>query len=558
MSMNEQDVDVIVIGAGFGGCYLLHKLRASGFSVKVLEAGSTLGGVWCWNRYPGARVDCEFPYYGFSDPAVWSTFEWTERFPSDKELRAYFEHVAEVWDLHRDIQLETRVVEARYQEHQNQWHLRTAASSKTWKCRWLIAATGTSFKQHIPEWRGRENFEGILHHSALWPENIEIEGKKVAVIGAGSTGVQIVQEASKVSQSVTQFIRSPNFALPMRQRKISEEERYSYLPQMPHVFRACRSTRSGLPTQTSDRKVFDDSAETRESRLEHNWKRGGFNWYVNPDFTCTAADKQWRSQGSYGDYMVDAKANREMYDFWRKKTLERISDPVKRDILAPEEPPYYISTKRPSLEQDYYESCDRSNVEITNTPIVEFTKTGIVTEDGKERDFDIVAVCTGYDAVTGGLRTMGIKGRKGLDLDEKWSDGIVTNLGMMVNGFPNFFMVYGPQAPTSLSNGPIFLEIQGDYILRVLLRQREEGIASIEADKQAEQAWRTHVLDLAERTLLVKTDSWYMGANIPGKRREYLIYPGGLPLYQEKMEEALKDWKGYALSSSLDSVRPSL
>ncbi|KAK4621443.1 Baeyer-Villiger monooxygenase [Fulvia fulva] len=542
MSTAEQEVDVIVVGAGFGGCYLLHKLRESGFSVKVLEAGSTLGGVWCWNRYPGARVDCEFPYYGFSDPAIWRTFPWTERFPSDKELRAYFHHVADVWDLHRNIQLDTRVVEARYQEHQNRWHLKTKTADTVWKCRWLIAATGTSFKQHIPEWQGRELFAGALHHSALWPEDMTLEAKNVAVIGAGSTGVQIVQEASNVSPRVTQFIRSPNLALPMRQRAITEEERLAYLPQMPHVFRACRSTPSGLPVERPGLKVFDESAEKRNARLEHGWKLGGFNW----------------SQGSYSDYIVDPKANRELYEFWKEKIRARISDPAKRDILAPEEPPYYMSTKRPSLEQDYYESCDRPNVEITDSPIVSFTKTGIVTEDGKERQFDLVAVCTGYDAVTGGLRTMGIKGRNGIDLDEKWKDGVVTNLGMLVNGFPNMFMVYGPQAPTSLSNGPIFLEMQGDYILRILLRQKEEDIESIEADKEAEQAWRTHCLDLAERTLLVKTNSWYMGTNIPGKKREYLVYLGGLPLYQQKMEEALENWQGYALSSSSDATASNL
>lgn len=223
-------------------------------------------------------MDCEFPYYGFSDPAIWRTFQWTERFPSDRELRDYFQHVANVWDLHRDIQLDTRIVEAKYQEHHNRWHLKAANTDTTWKCRWLVAATGTSFKQHIPEWQDRELFEGALHHSALWPENLPLEGKNVAVIGAGSTAVQIVQEASKVSQNLTQFIRSPNFALPMRQREVTEEERMAYLPQMPHVFKACRMTRSGLPVVGTTLKVFDESAEERNARLELGWKQGGFTW----------------------------------------------------------------------------------------------------------------------------------------------------------------------------------------------------------------------------------------------------------------------------------------
>ncbi|SMR43056.1 unnamed protein product [Zymoseptoria tritici ST99CH_1E4] len=543
-----QELDVLVVGAGFGGCHLLHTLRKHGFSVKVLEAGAAIGGVWNWNRYPGARVDCEFPYYGFSDPAIWTTFKWTERFPSDKELRSYFQHVADVWDLHRDVQLNTRVTEAKYNEQEHRWHLTTADGAQ-WKSRWFIAATGTSFKQYEPEWEGRSEYEGVIHHSSVWPDGVEIKGKKVAVIGAGSTGVQIVQEASNVSAQVTQFIRTSNFAVPMRQRKISEEEIWAYLPQMPHVFKACRNTRSGLPVEGTGVKVFDDTPEQRNARLEHLWKRGGFNW----------------SQGSYSDYLVDPKANRELYDFWAKKTRARISNPAKRDLLAPEEPPYYISTKRPSLEQDYYECCDQDNVDITNSPIVRFTKKGIVTEDGTEREFDVVAVCTGYDAVTGGLRTMGIKGRNELDLDEKWKDGVITNLGMLVNDFPNFLMVYGPQAPTSLTNGPPFLEIQGEYILKLLTQQRDQGIETIEASKEAESYWRKHTLELAERTLLVQTNSWCkytqgqeatqtwqihcpdMGANVPGKRREYLIYLGGLPLYKQKMEEALQDWQGFAV-----------
>lgn len=241
------------------------------------------GGLRLWadtgvQRYPGARVDCEFPYYGFSDPAIWTTFQWTERFPSDKELRSYFQHVANVWNLHDDIELSTRVTDARYQTELNRWALKTASSDTVWRCQWLIAATGTSFKQHIPEWPGRQLFKGVIHHSALWPEHVELQGKKVAVIGAGSTGVQIVQEASKVSDQTTQFIRTPNYAIPMRQRQITEDEIYSYLPQMRHVFKACQNTHSGLPVEGTGIKVFDESSEQRRKRLEHGWKQGGFNW----------------------------------------------------------------------------------------------------------------------------------------------------------------------------------------------------------------------------------------------------------------------------------------
>ncbi|KAF2486985.1 hypothetical protein BDY17DRAFT_288105 [Neohortaea acidophila] len=526
-SVGEKKVDVLVVGAGFGGCYLLHILRKHGLSVQLLEAGTTVGGVWAWNRYPGARVDCEMPYYGFSDPDVWSTFTWTERYPCDTELRKYFQHVVKVWDLEKDIHLRTRVVEANYSN--GGWRVKTDAGDH-WSCKWLIAATGTSAKPHIPHWKGMEKFKGVIHHSSLWPEQpVDMAGKRVAVIGCGSTGVQVMQEAPKVAKAVTQFIKTPNLAVPMRQRQISEEEIYSNKCLYPHIFRACRGTRTGLPIENLGRKVFDDDDTTRRAIWDERWKRGGFNW----------------SQGGYTDHIIDEKSNRAMYDYWVEQTRKRMKDGPKRELLAPLEPPYFISTKRPSLEQDYYEMCDLDHVTITNSPIVEFTETGIKTEDGKVHEFDIVAICTGYDAVTGGLRQMGLKGRGGVDLDEKWKDGVATNVGMIAHGYPNMFMVYGPQAPTSLTNGPPFLELQGDWILSVIEQQIKDGLATVEANKEAEEAWREHCLDLASKTLLIKTNSWYMGANVPGKKREFLVYLGGIPMWHKACVDALDGWKGF-------------
>lgn len=277
-----QELDVVVIGAGFGGCVLLHLLRQKGFKTKVLEAATEIGGVWAWNRYPGARVDCEFPYYGFSDPAIWSTFNWIERFPSDSELRRYFEHAAEVWGLKRDIELETTVKSCEFQagHHgaESSWTVRTVQGG-SYRCKWLVAATGTSFKQYMPEWKGREKFKGVIHHSSLWPqEKVELEGKRVAVIGAGSTGIQVVQEASKVAASVTHFIRSPNLALPMRQRDVTEDEIYAQKPQIPHVFKSIRHTAAGLPTEKTMLNTFDVDEKTRQGIWDEGWRRGGFKW----------------------------------------------------------------------------------------------------------------------------------------------------------------------------------------------------------------------------------------------------------------------------------------
>lgn len=321
---------------GFGGCYLLHLLREKGFTVKVIEAGIGLGGIWSWNRYPGARVDCEFPYYGFSDPAIWSTWNWPERFPDHITLQSYFKHVDDVWDLSKNVLFQTQVVAARFKDEKEPYWDVEAADGQVYKCTWFVPATGTSFKQYIPVWKGRESFKGIICHSSLWPQNgVDISGKRLAVIGAGATGVQLVQDGSKLASHVTQFIRTPNTAIPMRQRKISEEEIRCSRDKYGHVFKACRETGFGLPTQGLTYGTFDVSEEERNKIWEELWSRGGFNWSI----------------GGFPDTIVSKEANRSAYDFWARKTRERIKDPKKRDLLAPLEPPYYLGTKRPSLEQ---------------------------------------------------------------------------------------------------------------------------------------------------------------------------------------------------------------
>ena len=375
---------------------MLKLLRENGYKVKLVEAAPRIGGVWAWNRYPGARVDVEMPYYSYSHPEIWSTWVWYERYPSDTALRAYFDHVAEVWDLNKDIECNVQVTKAAFDESTNHWNIRTK-DDRTFRCKWLVPATGTSFKQHFPDWKGQDDFKGMIAHSSLWSENVDISGKRVAIIGAGSTAVQVMQEASKVSSHVTQYIRTPNLALPMRQRQVTEEEVYAYRPIFPHVFKACKSTFAGLPTQGVGKKTFDVSDGERRKIWEEGWKRGGFNWSI----------------GGFMDTLLDPKANRAAYEFWKEKTAPRIKNEQKRKLLVPEEAPYYLGTKRPSLEQDYYEACDKDHVDITNSPIFGFTENGIVSEEG-EKPFDIVAICTGYDAVTGGLRTMGIKGRRGI------------------------------------------------------------------------------------------------------------------------------------------------
>jgi cation diffusion facilitator CzcD-associated flavoprotein CzcO len=272
--------DVIVVGAGFSGCYLLKLIRDQGFSTIVLEANSRLGGVWSYNCYPGARVDSELPYYGYSDPAVWGTWNWTERFCSYEELRGYFDHVDKIWQLTPDVVFNAQVCQAAWQEESSSWFVQTA-DGQLYRSTWLLPATGTSFKRNVPDFKGRDKFQGIMHHSSQWPERgVDLKGKRVAVIGAGSTGVQMLQESAKVASRVVHYIRSPNLALPMRQRAISEAEIYHTKAHIPYLFKACRSTRSGLAVMNTGRRTFDDTEEQRQQLWEENWKRGGFNWFV--------------------------------------------------------------------------------------------------------------------------------------------------------------------------------------------------------------------------------------------------------------------------------------
>ena len=347
---------------------MLHLLREQGLSVKIIEAGAGLGGIWSWNRYPGARVDCEFPYYGYSDPAVWSTWYWPERFPDHKTLRSYFEHVDDVWQLSKDILFETRVTSAIFKdETEPHWTVETA-DGQVHKCTWFVPATGTSFKQYIPTWEGLDKYKGVIAHSSLWPEP-DLNGKRVGVIGAGATGVQLVQDGSKLASHVTQFIRTPNTALPMQQRQISKEEIRCSRDKYGHVFAACRNTGFGLPTTGQTCGTFDVSDQKREEIWEELWARGGFNWSI----------------GGFPDTIISKEANRAAYDFWAKKTRARMKDPKKRDLLAPLEPPYYMATKRPSLEQGMANRLLHRAIVVAYTDSLQITMSLVIKTMSKLR-----------------------------------------------------------------------------------------------------------------------------------------------------------------------------
>ncbi|MEL6982415.1 MAG: NAD(P)/FAD-dependent oxidoreductase, partial [Actinomycetota bacterium] len=455
--------DVIVIGAGFNGLYQLWRLRNDGFSVRVVEASPGLGGVWQSNRYPGARVDSHVPNYEYSLPQVWKDWTWTERFPGRDELVAYFDHVDQVLDLSPDIDLRTRITAAHWDEVQRRWNLTamTPDGEVRYDCRFLVPCTGFGSSPHVPDLPGLADFAGACHHTARWPEDgVPFAGRRVGVIGVGASGVQVVQEAAKGAASVTVFQRSPVMALPMEQRALDPEEQNRAKATYPELF-AIRNAPPGSFHDVSrlDVGALEVSAEERDRIFEEAWAKGGFHFWV----------------GSFQDILLDEDANRTAYDFWRDKVRGRVDDPDTAKLLAPDDPPYPFGTKRPSLEQGFYECFNQPNVSLVDlhtTPIDTITADGVRLAVGPDdtvtEAIDVLVLATGFDANTGGLTTIDLRGRDGQRLADVWADGVDTHLGMAIPGFPNLLMLYGPQSSTAFCNGPVCAEIQGDWLADLL------------------------------------------------------------------------------------------
>ncbi|EIN04547.1 FAD/NAD(P)-binding domain-containing protein [Punctularia strigosozonata HHB-11173 SS5] len=521
------EVDVLIVGAGFGGVYLLHKLRDEyGMNVKIVEAGKDLGGIWHWNCYPGARVDSMVPVYEYSIEKLWKNWTWTEKYPGYAELREYFAFVDQHLDIKKDVAFDSKVVRAQFDKPSQRWTVKLE-DGRTAHSKFFISATGFAAKRYFPDWPGLEKFKGVMHHSSFWPgEGVDVTGKRVAVVGTGCTGLQIAQETAKTAESVTVFQRTPNIALPMRQEKLTKEAQAAQKKDYPEIYRYRMQTASGFPAEPVDRNALDDTPEQREELYEELWQKGGFYFLL----------------GGYKDLMLDESANDDAYKFWARKTRARITDPVKRELLAPLEKPHPLGSKRASLEQDYYEVVDRPEnelVDVRKTPIVEVTEKGLKTADGREREFDVIALATGFDSLTGGMKDMGLKDVNGVDLSEKWKNGTYTYLGMTLSGFPNLFFLYGAHGPTAFSNGPSCIECQADWIIDAIAKMRKEGINCIEPTMASEQEWHDKVETISKNTLYHNTDSWYMGTNIPGKPREQLNYAGGIPQYTRECREVL-------------------
>ncbi|OCK77442.1 cyclohexanone monooxygenase [Lepidopterella palustris CBS 459.81] len=540
-----EDLEVLVVGMGFGGIYLLYNLRKKGYKVRAVEAGGGLGGIWWWNSYPGARVDTSLPFYELSDEALWKDWTWKERFPAQEELQQYFQHVDKVWNLSKDVQYNTTVTGARFDQEQNKWTVQTDVGT-TFKCRYLVLATGFAAKEVIPDIKGLETFKGPAFHTAKMPKGkgaIDFQGRRVAVIGTGASGVQVIQELGPIVQQLTVFQRTPNLALPMRQRKLNEEgEQARGKRDYKYLFELRKRTTAGWDYSYNPKKTFEVTPEERNALWEELWEKGGFNPWL----------------GNFSDLMSNREASDLMYAFWRDKVRQRITRPELIDDLCPDTAPSGspFGTKRPSLEQRFYEVIQQPNVELVNLnkrPILEVTPTGIVIAEGnnatKECSLDIIVLATGFDAGSGSLTKIDIHGTTGQSLKEKWTKGTRTHLGIATAGFPNLLFLYGPQSPGAFAIGPASAEIQGDWIISCLEDLKKLGKTRIEALTVAEERWAKLTNDLMNMTLIPTSSSWYIGANVPGKVREATNYIGGLPAYTKAIYDCSDNgYEGFVLN----------
>jgi cation diffusion facilitator CzcD-associated flavoprotein CzcO len=530
------DFDAVIVGAGFSGLYMLYRLRdVLGLSVRVYEAGDGVGGTWYWNRYPGARCDSESFYYCYSfSHELEQEWTWSSKYPEQPEILSYLEHVADRFDLKRDITFGTRVTGATFREGDGSWEVRTDDGAVV-TARFLISAVGCLSAANVPPMPGLERFEGSWYHTGAWPhDGVDFSGQRVALIGTGSTGIQATPVIAAEADHLTVFQRTPNYSVPARNFLMSEEATREIKANYPEIRRKARESFGGFPYERSERSALADSPEDREALYERLWaEEGGFKFIY----------------GSYNDLLIDQAANDTAAEFIRAKIREIVKDPEVAETLAPKDYPY--GTKRPPIDTHYFETFNRDNVtlvDLRRTPITEITSTGVRTTEG-DYGVDIIVFATGFDAMTGSLLRIDPEGRGGTPLAAAWEGGPVTYLGLQVAGYPNLFLITGPGSPSVLTNMPLAIEQHVEWIADCIAFMREHGWTTVEATEDAQEAWVDVVRDVAEVTLFPKANSWYLGANIPGKKRVFMPYVGGFAPYREHCDEVVAEgYRGFSFS----------
>jgi cyclohexanone monooxygenase len=527
---------VAVVGAGFAGLYLLHRLRGLGLRVRVLEQGADVGGTWFWNRYPGARCDIEsVDYcYSFSDDLL-AGWTWTERYATQPEILRYLHHVADRFDLRRDVQCGTRVTSARYDEPGNRW-LVTTDAGEVISARYCVMAVGCLSSVKHPNFAGLESFRGEWHHTARWPaDGADFRGRRVGIVGTGSTAIQALPRIAEHAGRVHVFQRTPNYSMPARNRPLPPGELREVVRGYRQRRRAAQQSDAGVPVPPPQRSALEVTAQQRRRMYEQGWRRGGIN-ALSYAFT---------------DFFTDERANFTAQEFAREKIREIVRDPAVANALCPV---HHIGTKRTCVDIGYFETYNRDHVELVDvrtSPIAAVTPGGLATTAG-EYGLDVIVFAVGFDAITGALLEMDIRGPDGESLAQKWSRGPRTYLGLCVAGFPNLFMITGPGSPSVLSNMVVSIEQHVDWITECLGYLTGRGMDRIEASAEAEDAWGRHVTELAEATLYPRAPTaWYVGANIPGKPRVFMPYVGGCGTYRKECDEVVeRGYRGFVLQTS--------
>lgn len=535
-SNNATQLDAVIVGAGFAGLYMLHKLREQGLTAKIFEAGSGPGGTWFWNRYPGARVDIESMQYSYQfSEELQQEWQWSERYAPQAELLDYINHVVERFDLAKDIQFNTRLESAIFDEGSKRWQATTSSGDHI-SARYSIMATGCLSAANTPNIAGIDSFTGPVYHTGEWPhEAVDFSGKRVGIIGTGSSAIQAIPIIAEQAEHLTVFQRTPNFSVPAHNKALDPD----YVTDIKQNYASLRERGkqgfTGFDTQSNEKAATEMSPEEIKAELNKRWEMGGLNFY-----------------GGFADFMINKETNDLIADFVREKIAQKVKNPKTAALLSPKT---VFACKRLCADTGYFETYNRDNVtlvDIATTPIDSITETGLRMGQGdqaQQHDFDVLVFATGFDAMTGSLNKIDIRGIGGQSLKEKWSAGPRTYLGLCSAGFPNLFTISGPGSPSVFTNMVTSIEQHVEYIGDIITYMDNNHFTTISANNDAEDQWVNHVNEVANATLLNSCSSWYLGANIPGKERVFMPYIGGFPPYVEKCNEvAAKGYEGFTLS----------
>jgi cation diffusion facilitator CzcD-associated flavoprotein CzcO/acetyl esterase/lipase len=528
------EVDVVVVGAGFSGLYLLHQLRQHGFSAKVFEGGGDVGGTWYWNRYPGARCDIPTTDYAYSfDPELDREWTWSEKYATQPEILSYLRHVADRFDLRRDIEFSTRVEAAVWDESATRWRLRTDQGEHV-SCRFYVMATGCLSSPKSPDIEGADRFRGEVYFTSTWPhDGVDFTGKRVAVIGTGSSGIQSIPLIAAEAAQLTVFQRTPNFSIPAHNGPASAERLATIAADRATYREAAKWSRGGIPGPITEISGVTATEEVRRERFEAAWESGELFEII----------------GVFNDVIVNPASNQIVAEMIREKIRSIVVDPETAEMLCPHDHPF--ATKRPCLDTNYFQTYNLPHVRLVDLrkhPIATITESGIDTTD-ESFEFDAIVFATGFDAMTGPVVNVDITGRDSVTMREKWAEGPSTYLGLTSVGFPNFFTITGPGSPSVLSNMTVSIEQHVDWIVDCVDYLRAKGFETIEPTPVAEAGWNQHVDDCGAITLYPTANSWYMGANVPGKPRVFLPYIGGVDVYRAACDEVVaKDYFGFTLT----------